>query len=58
MNIQSASRKDIHDFYQWTKSLPKYQTQFLYHSYLKEEIRQQQLKELFNQWKSQKINNN
>lgn len=50
--MNNASRKDIQSFHQWLKTLPWAETHFLYQTYMRDDQREQKLKDLFTRFAS------
>jgi len=50
MTMTNASRKDIQSFHQWLKTQPWQETSFLYQTYMRDDQREEKLKELFSKF--------
>ncbi len=50
--MNNASRKDIQSFQQWLKTLPWNETSFLHQTYMRDDQREQKLKDLYSRFTS------
>jgi hypothetical protein len=54
LDTLNLSRREVHAFQQWLKSLPKEQTLFLFQTYETEQARTQKLKDLYSRYQTEK----